>query len=449
MTVVRTRPARRRPPSSSRDLVVAALCASTVLVGGFKGTVLLSWAPVDPTLVVSVLVVLAAATKVLANPLAVRVPPIGLVLVASFVPGVLAFVPHGYHDAKVEGMALTLAIVVSSAFLLDSRLRRQFWLWSLGAGGVAMAAAVRVLPNDDGMWGRAVVEGSNTIATGRITGAAVVVFVVFLLQPRARHRLLLAGLVAATALTAVDTGSRGPVAFAAVALCLVAPLIREGRVVRILAIGLALVSAVVVVLLDDSPGAARLGSLLEGDGGTVDTRAPVWRAALRAIVDLPRGFAGTGWGGFISVLGPEETLDSGGRQHAHDMVLEVFVEGGWIAGVALLVFIVWSLVRLRRRAADPRELGVLAVALFAVLNALVSSDVAENRLAWVALALAWAAVDASGSGAPDDPVDQVARIEHVEPVRAVDAVVQGADQKIMGRSSSSSVSTARSTTTGT
>lgn len=448
MTVVRTRPARRRPPSSSRDLVVAALCASTVLVGGFKGTALLSWAPVDPTIVVSVLTVLAAAAKALSDPLAVRVPLIGLVLVASFVPGFLAFVPRGYHDEKVEGMALTLAIVVSSAFLLDSRLRRQFWLWSLGAGGVAMAVAVRVLPNDDGMWGRAVVEGSNTIATGRITGVAVVVLVVFLLQPRARHRLLLVGLVAATALTAVETGSRGPVGFAAIALCLVAPLVREGRVVRILAIGLAVVSAVVVVLLDDSPGAERLGSLLEGDAGTVDTRAPVWRAALRAIFDLPRGFAGTGWGGFISVLGPEETLDSGGRQYAHDMVLEVFVEGGWIAGIALLVFIVRSLVRLCRRAADPRELGVLAVALFAVLNALVSSDVAENRLAWVALALAWSAVDASRSGAPDDPLDHVARVEHVEPVRAVD-LVDPVDQKIMGRSSSSSVSTARSTTTGT
>jgi O-antigen ligase len=96
------------------------------------------------------------------------------------------------------------------------------------------------------------------------------------------------------------------------------------------------------------------------------------------------------------VLGESEAVPSSGdRQYAHNVVLEAFVEGGWPAGAAVLAVVVASLVRLLHRARHDSEGGgvdgvavvLLGVAVSAVLNA--SVDLPGNRLAWVALALAW------------------------------------------------------------
>ena len=162
------------------------------------------------------------------------------------------------------------------------------------------------------------------------------------------------------------------------------------------ALAAALVVAGVGVVVSDSPGADRLGLVLTGDVTGAEGRLPLWRAAVRAIRE--GGPGGTGWGGFVTVLGESEAVPtSGDRQYAHNVVLEAFVEGGWPAGAAVLTVVVASLVRLLRRARRSAEGGgvdgvavvLLGVAVSAVLNASVSGDLSGNRLAWVALALAW------------------------------------------------------------
>ena len=377
------------PRPTAFDGAVAVLCAAAQLVGAFKATPLLSWSPVDVTIVTVGLLLAAFAVRLATEPRRVTVPMGGVLLVVAFLPAALVTVSAGYQAEKLQGMVVTLVVVVTSASLLTTPVRRRLWLWALVAGGVVMALAVHLLPRDASVWGRAALEGSNTIATGRTAGTAVVVLAVFLMWPGARHRLLLGAGVLLTAAAAVDAGSRGPVLFAAASVAVAVVSQRTGRFVRLVALSAALVIGAVAVSLDDSAGSARLGVVLNGEATGAETRQPLWAAAWRAMGDWPRSFWGTGWGGFVSVLPVGDRLDTGDRQYPHNFALEAFTEGGWIAGVALVAFVVLSLVRWKRLALDRDSLALFAVAVLAVLNACVSGDLGSNRLAWVVLALAW------------------------------------------------------------
>jgi len=398
-----TPPVAPSPGSSLRDHVVAALCSAVLLVGGVKGSPALAAVPVDLTIALAAAACVGAGLHLAPRLGVVRVPLGAVVVVASLLPGALVEVPHGYQGAKLAGMALTLVVVATSVVLLSTRRRRRLWLaWTAG-WGLATVAALQVFPRDESQWGRAVLEGSNTIAAGRATATAALILGAVLVLPGRRPRgRLLAGTVVAS-LAAVATGSRGPVLAAAVALVVVALVVREGRRRRVAGLAAALVAAGVGVVVSDSPGAERLGLVLTGHVTGAEARLPLWRAAVRALRD--GGPGGTGWGGFVTVLEVSEAVPSSGdRQYAHNVVLEAFVEGGWPAGAALLTVVVASLVRLLRRArhgtgglggVDGVAVVLLGVAVSAVLNASVSGDLTGNRLAWVALALAWSGPSAA------------------------------------------------------
>jgi len=386
----------RSSRSSLRDHVVAALCSAVLVVGGVKGSPALAAVPVDLTVALAAALCIGAAFHLAPRLRVVRVPPGAVLVVVALLPGALVEVPQGYQGAKLAGMALTLVVVATSVVLLSTRRRRRLWLaWTAG-WGLATVAALQVLPRDESQWGRAALEGSNTIAAGRATATAALILGAVLVLPGRRPRLrLLAGAVVA-ALAAVETGSRGPVLAAAAALVVVALVVREGRRRRVAGLAAALVAAGVGVVVSDSPGADRLGLVLTGEVTGAEGRLPLWRAAVRAIRE--GGPGGTGWGGFVTVLGESEAVPtSGDRQYAHNLVLEAFVEGGWPAGAAVLTVVVASLVRLLHHARRGAEGGgvdgvavvLLGVAVAAVLNASVSGDLSGNRLAWVALALAW------------------------------------------------------------
>jgi O-antigen ligase len=408
--------ARAAAPSPRRDHVVAALCSAMPVVGAVKGSPALAGAPVEPTVALVVLALVGAGVHLAPRLGAVRLPAGAVLVVVTLVPGALVAVPRGYQDAKLGGMVLSLAVVAASAVLLSTRRRRRLWLaWTAG-WGLAMVAALQVLPRDESQWGRAALEGSNTIAAGRATATAALVLgaALMLPGPRPRARLLAGAVVAAVA--AVATGSRGPVLAAAVGLVVVALVVRRGRWSRVVVLTGGLLAAGAAVVVSDSPGADRLGLVLTGDVTGAEARLPLWRAAVRAIWE--RGPGGTGWGGFVTVLDATEAVPtSGDRQYAHNVVLEAFAEGGWLAGTAVSAVIVASLVRALRRAREAQGAGgidgvavvLLGVAVSAVLNASVSGDLAGNRLAWVALALAWWSPPADERGRGRSGTDDAGR----------------------------------------
>lgn len=394
--------------------VVHALAVSA---GYFKGSPLLAWVPVDLTVLACAVLVAATVLDVVARGPRNRVPVWLLVVLVALVPGAVVPVPVGYHAEKLAALVLTVVVVVSARQLLGDPERRRAWLGATTAFAALTVGALLLTP-DDSTYGRAALEGSTTIAAGRVSGLVVLVGTVWCLTPGASHRpfrwaATLAGVVVAAGVL-VSSGSRGPFAAVAVALVttvLLAPWAR--RATRITVTLTALGATVVALTVSTAPGAQRLlGALVSTDAATA-TRQPLWAAAFRSLSDLPGALVGTGWGGFVSRLGPDELpLDAGPRLHPHNVVLEAFVEGGPVAGVALTAFVVASLVALWRRAGasgSSVDVVLFGVAVFLVANAWGSGDLNDNRHMWAALTLAW-------SVAPVTPTVDAHRPRRLTPV---------------------------------
>jgi hypothetical protein len=123
----------------------------------------------------------------------------------------------------------------------------------------------------------------------------------------------------------------------------------------------------------------------------------MWREAWDVI---PGHFWGLGWGG-LSDLGPLSgggNLGPGGAPYPHDIWLQVTAEAGWIAGAALIVFVLCSLRRLRRLATSPYPAVLFGMAVFWVTQASLSGNVNSWRCMWASVAIAWVTVGSSGQG---------------------------------------------------
>lgn len=147
---------------------------------------------------------------------------------------------------------------------------------------------------------------------------------------------------------------------------------RRGRLV--VAIGVLAVAGYIMFtqLLSDFIQ-QRFGLLFAADqGDSIDARRYILDIASTETASHPFG---VGWGGLEPSLAPS-------AQYPHNVVAEVFAEAGWIAGAAFLVYIAAALVRARR------DVLVLPLLTYWLLNALVSGDVNDNRALFAFLGVA-------------------------------------------------------------
>lgn len=384
------------------DHVLAAACVFAVFAGVIKDTVVLKWAPIDPTVATCVFLGAALVASTMAAGARLRVKLWAVGLVATLVPPLFPAVAPPYLGAKVQAMFLTLLIVVASVYLVGTPARRRLWLVYLGAAGVLTACLLAILPSDPTYWGRSVFEGSNSIATGRMAGVAVVLLSTIAQFPgHPGLRLLTAGGAVASAIAMLDTGSRGPLLGVIAALVVVALRIgSEGRFARIAWLTVVFGGGWIFLSKSSSAGSARIEESLVGETSSTGTRDPLWGAAIRYLTHVPEAIGGTGWGGFGSVLRPGEMPDAGVRQYPHDVFLEVFIEGGWLTGCAITAFLVATIVRTYRIGRDRSSVALQAIVVFTLVNACVSGDVNDNRILWVAASLIWTVVGPSRDGTP-------------------------------------------------
>lgn len=119
------------------------------------------------------------------------------------------------------------------------------------------------------------------------------------------------------------------------------------------------------------------------EGGRFDTQR-------RAVAMIGRNPVG---------VGPGRSDDKFGLE-PHNLYLHVFVEGGWLAGIALLTFIAVSAVAatatLRRRSTLRTELFAVAACLVGVLTQSLFIDSTHWRHMWLLFALLWALLIAIG-----------------------------------------------------
>jgi O-antigen ligase len=372
------------------DVVAPFFCVLLLFSGAVKSSPALGWLPFDLTLVSASVVVLGIAIRFVKAGTSFVVEPKAVLLLVAFLPGWFSGVQNNYANDKLQGMLLTVIAVAASFYLLANERRRRYWVTWFVVLGAAVLINGLLFPNVEVTLGRLAAEGSNTITAGRATGAVLVIAFSLLMVSHGASRIALAALAVVFAYGMLESGSRGPVFAAALAVVAVAVFVsRKGKIRRFVLVGIGLVVAWLFITRSSSSGIARIQGAFASDGSATASRDAIWAAAVRYISDVPQSFTGVGWANFSSVLRNGEALDSGDRQYAHNVVLETFVEGGWIAGLATLVFLVLSLVRLRRLATTPVGVVLFAMGVYFVVNAMVSGDVNDNRMMWATLALPW------------------------------------------------------------
>lgn len=357
--------------------------AILVFAGFFKASPSFAWLPVDLTGLGAAIVACLVLGRVIADRGATRISPIILLAGIAVIPGFFTAAQNPYAAQARVGLVL-VAATICGALLLDTEQALRRWVGVQVGVGLLLVTLGRLN-------GQAVerfsIEGGNTIAAGQASGLATVVLATLLLAGVVRkpwHVCLAVAGIAVAGSAMLSTGSRGPVAAAVVAVvvtAIAAP--GRGRVVRSL-LGLAAVYAGLIILGNATgAGAARLQLALSGRSDNTASRQPFWDAAMAAIPSQPFGI---GWGNFFSAL-PTGLQANGYRIYPHNVLLEATLEGGWLAGAALLAFIVLALWRLARNADTPLGSTLLAIAIFFTVGAMVSGSLADNRAMFAALAV--------------------------------------------------------------
>jgi O-antigen ligase len=369
---------RLRPfATQPRFLALAAF----LFAGDLKADPRLAWLPVDLTLLTGTLLAGILALRFLRGARLGRPGPAALVGIwyLSFVPGLFQAVPTPYGLQKI-GTIFTFTLLSSLAPLLlleeDADLARA----ANAMAGFALAITLSgLLGGARGVEGveRLQAFGAGTIALGRAAGF-LATYAALLLAGDAPLPGLTFGILALAGITAVFSGSRGPILAAVVALALAAGAgrSRSGRgLVRLAGAGL-LFLALAGSALSLAPRGSlrRVEAFLHGEYGSSEAyRVSALRAAWDRVGDHPWG---VGWAGFAVQVDPERGL---GRQYPHNLLAEVTLESGWLCGAVTLAVLGAALVSAWSASYRPGGRVALAGTAFYLLNALVSGDLNDNR----------------------------------------------------------------------
>jgi O-antigen ligase len=392
------------------DVLAPTVLVTLLFAGYFKELTALAWLPVDLTLLALIATAAFVLVTVLPQGADMRLPVGAVALGLAFVPGVLLASANPYSIDKTHKLAITMIAALAPLYLLTTTRRQAVFVGLHIVVGALVAIGEVVFPASATETIRLALQGAGTIASGRAVGVAIVVLLVLALtQPR--HRALLCLGAAILCYFLVGSGSRGPMLAVVATVVLVAVLVPgRGRAVRFLMLGVASFALSWLVLNSGLEGASRIrGTLSGGEEFSDESRFAIWDEAVAAIRQTPQG---VGWGDFWTVLTPGARHNPDYVQYAHNAVLEAAVEAGWIAAIALAIFIGASLWKLGR-ARGAREFALFGIALFFAMNAMVSGDINDNRNAWAALAVAWVVVPAERRPAPAD--QEV--VDHVGPRR--------------------------------
>jgi O-antigen ligase len=308
------------------------------------------------------------------------------VLFVSFLPAMAFVSGDAYSLGKVLRMlTLTPFVTVSAVLVFREQSRRAALVWAFAGSGTVVGVLTLLAPNPlllaRGIYA---LRGNNTIGTARIVGFGVVALLCLtVLTQRRLVRLAALATAAGLMVPLLATGSRGPlIALVAAGLVFAASLPRERWRSAFSALGGAVAVAGVMYVLRPTAVPDRLGVLVSGQPDTsFAARLDLWSAAASAITDHPLGL---GWGNFahVSPLGTFVTMSGseGSYLYPHNIILEVGCEGGWIALLGLGIFAIAVLRAARIRSTDHYTGALTALAVFALVNALVSADINGNLL---------------------------------------------------------------------
>ena len=186
------------------------------------------------------------------------------------------------------------------------------------------------------------------------------------------------GIMALAGVTALFSGSRGPIlaALAVLALLTAAGRIGAGpRAGRLLVAGGLFLGALGASLsLAPRGSLTRVEAFFRGQYGESEAyRLNALRDSWRLVGTAPWGL---GWGGFATYVDPERGV---GRQYPHNLLAEVTLESGWVCGTVTVLVLAAALAAAWSGAVRPGGRLVFAGLGFYLVNALVSGDLNDNR----------------------------------------------------------------------
>lgn len=391
----RTLPFRRSGPTALGLLLLAPDTKS-----------ILSSVSVDLTAVFTIVVLGMCIGRILTSgyriPTLVRAP---LIVFMVFLAGIIRASWGPYSQQKIISLfTITFLAAVAPIILIRTASEARVLLGTLAVVGTAVAGVALLEASAIGVgFGRASAAGSNPILTSRTIGTALICSLFFALRYR-RGWLAAAAAAGSMLVTAMlSTGSRGPVASLALTLLVAGPVaVRNslgrantpfGGYIRVAATGAGLVGVVLIAVQLGTPyGVGRIARIDEG----FETRSHLVAAALS---NFEGSLIGLGWGD--SIISFAEV-----RTYPHNMLVEVGVEAGPFALLALCWFLARALWPLRR-ASSTLQTSTAALALFSLLNSLVSGDINGNRiaLAFAAFALATTQIERDLRRAEDGAID--------------------------------------------
>ena len=372
--IMRLRPWLRAYATRPRFLALAAF----LFAGDLKADPRLAWFPVDLTLLTGALLTGVLAVRFLrgARLRSLDGPALVLFWFLTFVPGLFQAVDSPYGFQKIATIfTFTLLSALAPLFLVDDdgdliRLMNALACFCLA---ITCGGLFGSTPETE----RLQAFGAGTISLGRATGLLFTYAAIALAGDSPLPGLTF-GILGLAGVTALFSGSRGPIlaALAVLALLFGAGRMRLGpRLARLAAAGgvFALVLAGSLSLAPKG-SLARVEAFFHGQYGASETyRVSALHAAWELVGDAPWGI---GWAGFATRVDPERGV---GRQYPHNLLAEVTLESGWICGAVTLLVLLAAAGAAWSRTGTPGGRVVFAGTVFYLINAMVSGDLNDNR----------------------------------------------------------------------
>lgn len=371
---------------------VGAIALAVLAYGGQVKTLPgMGWLPVDLTLLTAAITFGCSALLCFS-----KLPAKGILVVGGlwwfFLFPAFMLAPTPYGTQKLFTLfTFTLVSATAPFFVLRNERQQRVFLATLAGLAIVVGVMSYQAGALDSLTGSAF-DDINPIGLSRLMGTGVVVLLVlaFAQGTKALRRLLMFAAASGLLVMIFASGRRGPVLAVVVGVVValaLAPAFRKYRVRAMFAGLVALGFAGWYSVQDGSAGSERVLSFFTGEAdASTAARNYIWDEAFSIMGQYPQGI---GWASFPEYAKVGHMTTADGRMYPHNLFLEGFVEGGWIIGTALLLFVIVAFRRLQKCATTPELATFLGLLAFALTNALVSGDVNDQKLMWIALGLAF------------------------------------------------------------
>jgi|SRR5215472_646171 len=362
-----------------------------LLAGMFKGVPGLEGFPVDLTVVSAV----ASFGFVVHSFFRKKERRFGLLLLLlgfflAFVPTLLWTHWHEYAVEKASRFyTLTLLGVVAPLYLVRTRkeLRRFLCAFSLLSAVATIGALISLLTVGKDVE-RLLALSASTISLARAVGVVFLFVTVWYSRSTTKYHILIITLIPLILLIAA--GERGPIVATGVAFVVTYLLFRR-KSWSGLARTVLLMLAFTEIFRFSVPwipqtSLFRVGTFVGGELGESELeRVDYFRFSIPKIPEQPWG---VGLGGFADLYGASSSAD---RVFPHNIFLETFLEGGWLAGL-YLALLSWRAVRgsyllALKQCGFPEFQFLFCLFLFYFANEQVSGELNDSKVFFALISL--------------------------------------------------------------